>query len=112
VHAYTSPWGFKLNVPGQDVSDLERTLRGAMEQKMREFASKLSHEMGYLKPVYSLIQHDTAAHGVGEYARRVGADLVVMGKKGQSTLRELFLGSTAERLLRSAPCSVLAVKSA
>jgi nucleotide-binding universal stress UspA family protein len=112
VHAYTSPWGHKLNMPGADVPELERTLRGAMEQRLREFAAPLAHEMGYLKPVYTLVQHDTAAHGIGQYAKQVGADLVIMGKRGQSNLRDLFLGSTAERLLKVAPCSVMAVRPA
>jgi nucleotide-binding universal stress UspA family protein len=110
VHAYTSPWGHKLNVPEAKVPDLERTLREAMEKRLRDFAAPLAHEMGYLKPVYTLVQHDTAAHGIGQYAKQVGADLVIIGKRGQSNLRDLFLGSTAERLLRVAPCSVMAVQ--
>jgi len=109
VHAYASPWGHKLNKPGE-VPELEKALRAGMEQKLREFAAPLSHEMQYLKPVYTLVQHDTAAHGISAYARQVGADLVIMGKRGQTNLRDLLLGSTAERLLRTAPCSVLAVR--
>ena len=111
VHAYTSPWGHKLSKARQDVPELERQLRDSMEKKLREFTASLSHEMGYLKPVYTLVQHDTAAHGIAAYAKQVGADLVIMGKRGQTNLRDLFLGSTAERLLRNAPCSVMAVRA-
>lgn len=35
------------------------------------------------------------------------ADLLVLGRKGRSGLRRVFLGATAERLLRSVPCSLL-----
>lgn len=108
VHAYRSPWGHKLSKPSGEVPELESALRSGLLARLREFAA--GHDLGYLKPVYSLIQHETAAHGIGEYAKQVGADLVIMGKRGQTNLRDLLLGSTAERLLRSAPCSVLAVR--
>ena len=38
------------------------------------------------------------------------APLVVIGTKGKSNLKYVLLGSTAERLLRDLPASVLAVK--
>ena len=38
-----------------------------------------------------------------------GADLVVMGTKGASGLRELFIGSNAEKVVRFAKCPVITV---
>lgn len=38
------------------------------------------------------------------------ADLIVLGTKGKTNLKYVLLGSTAERLLRDVPCSVLAIK--
>jgi universal stress protein E len=35
---------------------------------------------------------------------------VVLGTTGKRNLRTLVLGSTAERVLREVPCSLLAVK--
>ncbi len=40
------------------------------------------------------------------------ADLLVLGARGASPLRDMLLGSTAERLLRRAACPVLVVKGA
>ena len=37
------------------------------------------------------------------------ADMVIVGTRGNSGLAHVLLGSTAERLIRSAPCPVLAV---
>jgi nucleotide-binding universal stress UspA family protein len=52
------------------------------------------------------------AHGeIAEYAQEVSADLVVAGARGESTLLDLFIGSTASRLLRVAPCPVLIVRN-
>jgi nucleotide-binding universal stress UspA family protein len=38
------------------------------------------------------------------------ADLIVMATEGSSGLARLFLGSTAQRVLRSAPCPVVTVR--
>jgi universal stress protein E len=49
-------------------------------------------------------------HGIAEYARRMHANLLVLGTKGRSNLRYVLLGSTVERLLREIPCSALVVR--
>jgi universal stress protein E len=43
-------------------------------------------------------------------ARKLGADVVVMGAVSRSGLRRVFIGNTAERILGSLPCDVLVVK--
>jgi nucleotide-binding universal stress UspA family protein len=43
-------------------------------------------------------------------AREIDADLIVMGTHGHTGLKHALLGSVAERTVRLAPCSVLAVK--
>ena len=42
-------------------------------------------------------------------AQAVNADLILLGTRGKSGLAHVLLGSTAERVLRMAPCPVLAV---
>jgi nucleotide-binding universal stress UspA family protein len=48
--------------------------------------------------------------GVLEFAALVNADLVAVGTRGRSNLRDVVLGSTAEKILRDSVCAVLAVK--
>ena len=43
-------------------------------------------------------------------AREMDADLIVLSTRGHSGLKHLLLGSTAERVVRNAPCPVLIVR--
>ena len=45
-----------------------------------------------------------------DVAALVNADLVAVGTRGQSNLRDVVLGSTAEKILRDSVCAVLAAK--
>jgi len=44
-------------------------------------------------------------------ASKIGADLLVVGTHGRTGLDHVLVGSTAERVVRMAPCPVLAVKA-
>jgi nucleotide-binding universal stress UspA family protein len=48
--------------------------------------------------------------GLLEFGAVVGADLVAIGTRGRTNLRDVVLGSTAEKLLRDSPCAVWAAK--
>ena len=43
-------------------------------------------------------------------ARELGVDLVIMGSHGKMSGDEVMMGSTAERVVRRAPCPVLVIK--
>lgn len=48
-----------------------------------------------------------AAESIINYAKANGYDLIVIGYKSYSTLERLLVGSTADKVTRYAPCSVL-----
>jgi nucleotide-binding universal stress UspA family protein len=46
-------------------------------------------------------------HEVTDYAKKIGADLIVMAPKRTGTFERILLGSVAERIARYAQCPVL-----
>jgi len=56
-----------------------------------------------------LLQGDAATEIVDE-AKRHPADLLVIGAHGQTGLTRFLMGSTAEAVVRTAPCATLLVK--
>ncbi|MFO1483310.1 MAG: universal stress protein [Verrucomicrobiaceae bacterium] len=45
-----------------------------------------------------------------DHVNQVHASLVVLGTRGKTGLREMLIGTTAEKIVQHAPCSILAVK--
>jgi nucleotide-binding universal stress UspA family protein len=48
---------------------------------------------------------------IAEYARANKIDLIVMGTHGRGGVQHLLMGSVAERVVRTAPCPVLTVRT-
>ena len=51
------------------------------------------------------------SRAIVEHARESKSDLIVIGTRGLGALKQLLLGSVAERTIRTAPCTVLTVGS-
>jgi universal stress protein A len=60
----------------------------------------------------SVLVNGTAAVAIVDVAARVRADLIMMATHGRSGLSHLFLGSVAERVVRTSRCPVLTVPGA
>jgi universal stress protein E len=74
--------------------------------------------LGSIAAAYSLppanvhLEQGSAVDVLHVVARSLSADVMVMGAVSRSRLQELFVGSTAERVLDRLPCDVLVVKQA
>jgi len=51
-----------------------------------------------------------AARTVADTAAEISADLIVIGTHGRTGIAHMLLGSVAEQVLRTAPCSVLTIR--
>jgi universal stress protein E len=128
LHVFRAPWKqVHWHSPTPEANpDFQKQYADALRRRLEEFVRPVADELqaesgGPARITIDLFDSTSAGsgsvasgHGAGinEYARRVGADLIVLGTHGRSNLRAFFLGSTAERLLRHASCSVLAVQPA
>jgi nucleotide-binding universal stress UspA family protein len=83
-----------------------------VEQKIQRQADDLKN--GGIDASYELrgTTAGGAAHAIADAAKEAGADLIVVGTRGQGPISGLLLGSVTNRLLHVAPCPVLAVPPA
>ncbi|MFB6489785.1 MAG: universal stress protein [Thermoproteus sp. AZ2] len=80
-------------------------------KSLREEGEKLLREAKSAVPSaeVKLLEGDPS-HEIAAFAKSVGADLIVVGSRGLSTIRRSLLGSVAGRLVQEAEASVLVVK--
>lgn len=57
-----------------------------------------------------VIERLNVREAIFEHARDSKTDLVVLGTRGKTNLRTLIMGTTAEKIVSHAPCSILTVK--
>jgi nucleotide-binding universal stress UspA family protein len=87
----------------------DQVLQEAEHTRLDDMASGLTRQFGIrVRAVTRLGRPHT---NIAAYAQEASADLLVAGSRGENTLMDLFLGSTAFRLLRQASCPVLIVKN-
>ncbi|MBI4444978.1 MAG: universal stress protein [Acidobacteria bacterium] len=94
-------------VTGTTQSESEESYRKAVQQ-MDQFISKQRPPEIEIRKVVLV---GTPAEAISEFARQEQAQMIVVGTRGRSGLARVLLGSTAESVLRQAPCHVLVVKS-
>jgi nucleotide-binding universal stress UspA family protein len=51
------------------------------------------------------------ANAITEYARDASIDVIVIGATGRGAIDRMLMGSVADKVMRSAPCPVLAVRN-
>jgi len=104
VHALHLPPGARDHALPSDLWD---RLRAAETRRLEEM--RAAFEAEGLR-VTSTFGEGDPVELIAEQVRREGAEPVVMGTHGYRGLSRLMLGSVAERVLRSLPTPVLAVK--
>jgi universal stress protein E len=97
---------------GIDSADIEALLAGT-EQGHREALDRVlaPYGMTAADPNVHLVKGE-AATVIGAMAEDLGANLILMGTLGRTDVPGLFIGSTAEDVLRTTRTSVLALKPA
>jgi nucleotide-binding universal stress UspA family protein len=82
-----------------------QALRESGKEQLQEFVKKHTHDE--IQPEL-LVQVGVAADSILSFAQSQETDVIVMGTHGRRGLDRLMLGSVTDRVMRTAPCPVLA----
>ncbi len=83
-----------------------RALREGGKEKLREFVKNHTHDEIHPEPV---VHEGIAADCILSFAQVQKMDLIVMGTHGRRGYDRMVLGSVTNRVMRTAPCPVVAI---
>lgn len=114
AHGESMMRGALMHTPEEEiisyVKQKKRQSSANLDTFMGEVAIKLGQEtMDYLKPQAHLVKGSPRKE-IPALAKRIKADLVVMGSVGRTGILGFIMGNTAEMILNQIDCSVLVIK--
>jgi nucleotide-binding universal stress UspA family protein len=112
IHAYRPPWDVVpfSAIPVTTPTDFQTQYADNVNASMKRLVDSLQNK----HPALSIDTHIELAGSIGSALLTAldehDVDLAVVGSHGRGALGRLLLGSTAERIIRDAHCSVLTIK--
>jgi universal stress protein E len=85
-------------------------LLNTWKKNMDEFLQPLLREAKGIQWRAVVEERPSVRESIYDHVQVAKIDLVVLGTRGKTDLRALIMGTTAEKIVTHAPCSVLAVK--
>ncbi len=113
LHVYQSALSMSLDYGGMGAPLPITTDAEALEkwrEDLKNFLMPLSAEVPEVPLSSDVVERMNIRETILEHVQEIQADLVVLGTRGTTGLRELIIGTTAEKIVANAPCSILAVK--
>lgn len=90
---------------------VEETLAREVSAAVRVELERVAREkITGVETAIEVLEHRHVASAICEYAQENGVDLAVVGTHGRTGIAHLMIGSVAEKVVRHAPCPVLAVR--
>jgi nucleotide-binding universal stress UspA family protein len=87
--------------------DPESAISGGCKERLRSFAN---HNIPPALLEGTMVRSGVPFDEIAKAAKELNAGLIVVNTHGHTGLKHMMLGSTAERVVRYAPCSVLVVR--
>ena len=98
LHVLELPYG-AISLADEAMRSAQESLRALIPQKQREAIE-----------IVPIIKRGKASEEIVRVAIDRETDLIVLATHGHSGLEHALLGSTAERVVRKAPCPVLTIR--
>ncbi len=103
-----------IGIPAMGVSELGLGMTTTMVDQMvidnQTAMAELARTKCQAQCGQVLVRTGDARDVINQTAKDIGADLIVIGTHGRTGLSRALLGSTAETVVRTAPCPVLTVR--
>jgi len=90
----------------------EEVVEEVMIKEMREKCDTLLDSVYISVPVTIVMRKGETAEEILDYISEVKADLAVIATNARSGFEHFFIGSIAQRVVRSAPCPVVTIRAA
>lgn len=110
IHAFAPP-AFPSELGALDSRWIEEQTQELRQRLLRQAAQTGLAELPGFVPDQACLVLGAPHHEITELARRIRADLIVVGASEAGAIHRAFLGSTADRVVRKAPCPILVVRS-
>lgn len=94
-------------IGGMPPETMQEELTKAARERLHGFVTDADRRE--LKAVPVLRTNNNTSKAIADYAREASIDLVVIGSTGRGKIDRLLMGSVADKVIRRAPCPVLAV---
>lgn len=103
-----------MRTPEEDIinyiEQVKRQHKANLNTLVNEITGNMKQDaLDYLKPQTHLVK-GSARKEIPELAKRIEADLVVMGTVARTGIPGFIMGNTAETILNQIDCSILAIK--
>ncbi|QOY53183.1 universal stress protein [Candidatus Sulfurimonas baltica] len=119
VHVWDAPAESLMHSPfikmtKEEIDDYANRVKDQQEEKLNTFLhdaidSQVGNMLDYLKPNIHLIK-GLASQSIPQLAKKIEADIIVMGTVARTGIPGFIMGNTAETILNQIHCSVLAIK--
>lgn len=100
-YGYSAP--YIISTQGEMLSKLKNN----NERHLKKLAG--TRELKSIPVQVKVIAGGSVYYDIVEYAEKTGAGMIIMGTKGTTSIKKIFLGSTAERVIRLTSKPVLAI---
>lgn len=104
LHVFQPPWTRSRSA--SKVPQYAAAFKSGLLDQLKNFFPPNRHEVAWSKATFNVLEATGHGAGITDFVRARACDLAVLGTRGKTNLRDVFMGSTAERVVRDAPCSI------
>lgn len=96
--------GYEMLLAHPSFNELTRDLKIKSGERMEDLVAEYSHLKG---GAAGTVEIGDPAEEIIAFAKEINADMIIIGTHGVKGFERMIIGSTAEKVVKNAPCPVL-----